>query len=235
VTLLAIETATDITSAVLLDGESLRADFAFQAHRDVCRRLVPDLQAMMARAQVGVESLSAVAVGRGPGSFTGIRIGVATAKGLALALGIPIFGISTLAACAYPAAGSGGVVAALIPAHGDELYAGVFRADEALTPLAERISSAREVLAYLSQLGQPVTFAPTARQVRDLLPLNELTVAYRFLPHPASWQLASWVGRLAQARLAAGEVGDGMGLAPVYLRASQAEAASQPPAEPGDA
>jgi len=229
-TILAIETATDVASAALLDGDSLRASLAFRARRDVCRRMLPEIQAMMGAAGVEVASLSGVAVGRGPGSFTGIRIGVAMAKGLALALGVPVFGISTLAACAYPARGMGGIACALIPAHGDELYTGIFPAGDVPTPIEERIFTAGELVAHLSRLGQPVTFAPASEQVGNLLPLNELAVEHRMLSHDLAWHLAGWVGRLAQARLAAGEQGDGVGLAPVYLRLSQAEMQTDGPA-----
>ena len=226
-TLLALETATDIAGAALLDDDSLRASLAFRARRDVCQRLLPEVKEMMARAGVSAESLSAIAVGRGPGSFTGIRIGVSIAKGLALSLGRPLFGISTLAACAYPALGGGGVACAIIPAHGDELYAGIFRAGDLLEPLEEAVLPASELTARLSRLGQRVSFAPVDEQVRALLPLNRLTVEYRFLPRGLTSHLACWVGRLAQARLAAGDEGDGIGLAPVYLRPSQAETDAQ--------
>jgi len=222
-TLLAIETATDVASAALLDGESLVASLAFRARRDVCQRLLPKMQGMMAQAGVEVESLSAIAVGRGPGSFTGIRIGVSIAKGLALALGTPLFGISTLAACAYPARGRGGIACALIPAHGDELYAGIFRADDALSPLEEKVWPAGDLVRRLSELGEPVTFAPVSARAREALPLKGLEVEHSFLPPEAAEDLACSVGRLARARLDAGDGGDGVGLAPVYLRPSQAE------------
>ncbi len=222
-TILAIETSTDIASAALLEGESLRASFAFRGRRDVCQRLLPNIEAMMDEAGIEAKALSAIAVGRGPGSFTGIRFGVATAKGLALALGVPLFGISTLAACAYPARGLAGVVCALIPAHGDELYAGIFHDANPAAPIAERMFSAAELVAHLSNLDEPVALVPTSAQVREMLPLDRMRVEYRCLPPEVTWPLACWVGRLAQARLAAGDAGDGVGLAPVYLRPSQAE------------
>ena len=228
VTMLAIETATGIASAALLDGDALIGSLAFRAHRDVCQRLLPDVETMMARAGLNPGSLSAIAVGRGPGSFTGIRIGVAIAKGLALALEVPVFGISTLAACAYPARGFGGIACALIPAHGDEFYAGIFHAGQELEPLGEGIWTGTELMALLSRSGDKVIFAPVAPQVRDLLPLNELKGESTFLPHELTWDLACWVGRLAQARACAGDPGDGIALAPVYLRPSQAEMQAGP-------
>ncbi|UCH34290.1 MAG: tRNA (adenosine(37)-N6)-threonylcarbamoyltransferase complex dimerization subunit type 1 TsaB [Armatimonadota bacterium] len=222
-TLLAIETATDIAGAALLDHGSLRASLAFRPQRDVCQRLLPRIQEMMGEAGVSIEKVAAIAVGRGPGSFTGIRIGVSIAKGMALALGVPLFGVSTLAACAYPALGSGGIACALIPAHGDELYAGLFRAGETLEPIEEDVLTASDLIARLAHLGERVTFAPVAAQARAVLPLKELNVEHSFLPAEITWHLATWVGRLAAARLEAGEAGDGIGLAPVYLRPSQAE------------
>jgi tRNA threonylcarbamoyladenosine biosynthesis protein TsaB len=222
--MLAIDTATDTAGAALLDGDALVASLSFRARRDVCQRLLPEVERMMVRAGSSPGSLSAIAVGRGPGSFTGIRIGVAIAKGLALALDAPIYGISTLAACAYPARGFGGIACALIPAHGDEYYAGMFGAGPELEPLGEGIWSASGLMARLSRLGDRVIFASVSPQVGNLLPLKELAVESRFLGHEFTWDLACWVGRLAQARMRAGDAGDGIGLAPVYLRPSQAEA-----------
>jgi tRNA threonylcarbamoyladenosine biosynthesis protein TsaB len=220
-TVLAIETSTDMASVAALEGDALIASLAFRSRRDTCRRLVPEIKAMLANAGVSEESLSAIAVGRGPGSFTGIRIGVAVAKGVALALGIPVYGISTLAACAYPARGAGGIACALIPAHGDELYAGIFRAAEALEPVHEGILAAGELVARLSALGEAVTFVTVGTRVRALLPLEQL--AYHFMPAGLEAHLACWVGRLAQARQQGVDDGDGIALAPVYLRPSPAE------------
>ena len=230
--ILAIETATDIASGALLEDGELLASFGFRAHRDVAIRLIPEIKQMMENKGIAAQALSAVAVGRGPGSFTGIRIGVSAAKGLSLALDIPIYGISTLAACAYPARGSGGVVCAVIPAYGDEFYTGIFRANT-LEPVQEAILSAPALIERLSQLGEPVTFVPIAEQVCQQLPLNALTVECRCAgPAPGS-HLASWVARLAQTRIDAGDAGDGIGLAPVYLRPSQAQMAGEERAKDG--
>lgn len=223
--ILAIETATEIASAALLDGDLL-ASFAFRGHRDVARRLVAEIKRMMEQHGVAPGSLSAIAVGRGPGSFTGIRIGVSTAKGFSLALDIPIYGISTLAACAYPALGADGIACGLIPAYGDELYAGIFRA-RTLETVEEAILRAPALIERLSQLGEPVVFVPIDEQVCQQLPLNALTVECRCAPPAPGANLASRVGRLAQARIEAGDTGDGLGLAPVYLRPSQAETAGE--------
>jgi tRNA threonylcarbamoyladenosine biosynthesis protein TsaB len=224
--ILAIETSTDIAGAALLGAGDLRAALAFRAHRDVARRLIPEIRDLMEQNGVTAGSLSAVAAGRGPGSFTGIRIGVSIAKGLSLALDIPIYGISTLAACAYPALGADGVACALIPAHGDEFYSGIFRA-ETLEPVAEAIVSGAALMQQLSELGQPVTFVSVDEQVRARLPLKALRVEHRFAAPALTRHLASSVGRLAQARIDAGDAGDGIGLAPVYLRPSQAETAGE--------
>jgi tRNA threonylcarbamoyl adenosine modification protein YeaZ len=104
-TILAFDTATDVaTSALVADGELLGE----RVSRAVT--LLEDLDALLRRAGASVAGVDALAVGVGPGSFTGVRIGLATARGLAFALGVPVAGVSTLEALAAGAPGAVPVV-----------------------------------------------------------------------------------------------------------------------------
>ena len=95
-TLLAIDTATQYLSLALRDGESLLADCAMQVGRGHNEALAPLIERLMARTGMTMAQLQALAVAVGPGSYTGVRIGVALAKGMAAARGLPLIGVTTL-------------------------------------------------------------------------------------------------------------------------------------------
>lgn len=123
--LLAIETATEACSvAVLADGEVReRFEIAPRRHAELT---LPWAEQLLAEAGVAKSQLDAIAVGRGPGAFTGVRLAIAIAQGIALALDRPLLPVSTLAALAMRAPGEGAVLAA-IDARMGEIYVAAFR------------------------------------------------------------------------------------------------------------
>ena len=100
--ILALDTATEACSAALLVGERVYARWE-EAPRDHTKKILPMVQAVLDEAGIALSDLDAIAFGRGPGSFTGVRIGVGVAQGLAFGAGVPLLGISTLAAMAQGA------------------------------------------------------------------------------------------------------------------------------------
>jgi tRNA threonylcarbamoyladenosine biosynthesis protein TsaB len=124
--LLAIETATEACSvALLVDGDVReRFEIAPRRHTDL---VLPWADELLAEAQLARTQLDAIAVGRGPGAFTGVRLAVALAQGMALALDVPVLPVSTLAALAWPARRAEGSVLAAIDARMGEVYCGWFR------------------------------------------------------------------------------------------------------------
>ncbi len=123
---LAIDTALDACAAAVYDAAADRivSSISEDIGRGHAERLMSVLAAVMSRAGIGFDALDRIAVTIGPGSFTGIRVGVATARGLALAAGRPIVGVNTLQALTAGAAVDGAVMAA-IDARRGEVYAGV--------------------------------------------------------------------------------------------------------------
>lgn len=131
--LLAIETATEACSVALGHGDRihLRHEIAPRGH---AQRVLPWIDALLAEAGLAKSELDAIAVGRGPGAFTGVRLAVALVQGLALALDRPVLPVSTLATLAQPMVGGlapGETVLASIDARMGEVYLGVFARDEA--------------------------------------------------------------------------------------------------------
>ncbi|MBF4798191.1 tRNA (adenosine(37)-N6)-threonylcarbamoyltransferase complex dimerization subunit type 1 TsaB [Aeromonas hydrophila] len=123
--ILAVDTATEACSAALLVGEQVFSRWE-EAPRDHTRKILPMVQAVLDEAGITLDELDAIAFGRGPGSFTGVRIGIGVAQGLAFGAGVPLIGISTLAAMAQGAHRLDGAeqVLTAIDARMNEVYFG---------------------------------------------------------------------------------------------------------------
>ena len=178
-TILGFDTSTAASTAAVLrsDGElfeSVPAPTRLTEPPAHARELLPAVNAVMERADVGFGELDAIAVGVGPGTFTGLRIGVATARALAKATDLPVRGVSSLAALA--AGMSGTVRLPLIDAKRGEVYAALFEEDEERwTPFAVRIDA---LLARLQKAGQtPSAAGDGSLRFRDELEAAGVAVA----------------------------------------------------------
>ena len=153
--ILGIDTATPhlCFALVNLDGEVL-ATFAERVERDHAKRIIPELEHLLDAAKVTKRDLSGVGVGIGPGSYTGLRVGIAAAKGLAAALGIGLRGESTLAAIASAQITADGQGTAALNARRGNVYAATFeRVGESL----ENLEAAHKIALESLQKAQPNT------------------------------------------------------------------------------
>lgn len=214
--ILAFETATEACSAALwIDGE-LRERHAI-APRQHAQLVLVWVDALLAEAGIARSALDAIAVGRGPGAFTGVRLAIATAQGIAMALDIPTVPVSTLAALAQGAAADcASPIIAAIDARMDEVYVGRFeRAADGLV-----LASAREWLGPPAQAeanteagcGVGSGFAAAAGVLVARLGLSPGSVDAGALPH------AGDCACLAAAALARGAGIAAEQLEPAYLR-----------------
>ena len=219
---LGIDTSTRVVGIAVVDGARVLATDAGEADArgEAGRRntdLLVRIDDVCGRAGVPPRALDAIAIGAGPGSFTGLRIGMATAKGIAFAAGKPLWAVSSLAALADDAralAADDTVIVAALDARRGELYAGCYRAGAPLAP--ERLIAPDELAAWAAALaaGAPLAYAGDAlRAYPALAPLD------------AAWLPVSTPSGRAVAQLAlAGARADILtGGAPTYIRASEAE------------
>ena len=223
---LAIESATARLSAALVRGDEILALRTSETPGHHAERILPLLDALLAEAACTVDGVDAIGVSIGPGSFTSLRVGLATAKGLALGAARPLVAVPTLEALAFGslAPGERDPVAALLDARRGEMYAAVF------VPEAGGLRAAvRDGLFTPAELAPRLP--PRCRLVGEgaLLFGEELrrragARALRLEAHPPERTApdAASVGRLAVARLRRGEVA-GEDLAPRYVRRAQAE------------
>jgi tRNA threonylcarbamoyladenosine biosynthesis protein TsaB len=210
--LLAFETATEACSVALwIDGDVReRFEVAPRRHAELA---LPWADALLREAGIARSQLDAIAVGRGPGAFTGVRLAIAIAQGIALALDRPVVGISTLAALALQAEGDR--ILAAIDARMGEIYLGAFeRSDDGMHPLAGEMVARPDAVAIpdgaWTCVGTGFSAADGALQQR----LRDRIVAVdaSALPHAAD---VAWLGAAAFAR---GQAVAAERVEPAYLR-----------------
>ncbi len=196
---LGLDTATSTASIAVLSGDAVIAHATRNTHRRTADVLVAVDEACRA-AGIAPAQIEAVAVGAGPGSFTGLRIGMATAKGIAFALGKPVWAVSSLAALAL-AAPTDGTVVAILDARKGEIFAGAFR---------KHGTTAVAIEPERCIVPSALVLPPDATTVGDVPTL---------CTHAAT-PTGEHVARLA---LAGSRVDVLVGGAPTYIRASEAE------------
>lgn len=185
--LLAVDTCLDACSAALLDGDEVLAAVSEPMSRGHQERLAPMVREMM--APFGFEGLDRIASTVGPGSFTGLRVGLAFAKGLSSALSVPLVGVGSLPALA---AGRGGFVCAAVDARRSQIYCQAFRDGAPLmAPDALAVETASARLAELAGDGPVTLVGSGAPLLAGLIP--GAMVETPGGPDPA------WVARLAAA------------------------------------
>jgi tRNA threonylcarbamoyladenosine biosynthesis protein TsaB len=221
--ILGIDTSTSVGSIALVDGTTLKAQYLLNLSATHNQRLLPGIDRILADVGWTLDNLDGLGVGLGPGSFTGLRIGMSTMKGLAWASGKPLAGVPTLDALAANVPRLPFPICPVLDARKGEIYTAFYRYDDGgeprrLTPymvikpqdLLELISEKTTVVgdallrygAYLSQhLGDRLVLAP-----------DHLNIVH-----------ASSVAWLARQRLRRGMAEDISSCTPLYVRASEAE------------
>ncbi len=159
--LLALDATTTTCSVAYWSDGSVRANREEIAGRRQAEILMPMVMTVMTEAAIEFDALDGIAVTQGPGSFTGVRIGLATARGLALAAGLPLAGVTTLQALAAappPAERQGHMILALLDARRDQVYGQIFTADGAPAdaPFAAGVDSMPDRLARTCASGTPL-------------------------------------------------------------------------------
>jgi len=211
---LGLDTATPQVGCALGDGDGPVASFHLSRGRRHAESLAPAIDHLCRQSGIGLDQLGAVAVDIGPGLFTGLRVGVATGKALATALGVPMIGLTSLEIVAYPHRRGAGLIASVIDARRSEVFWALFRGEE---QVGECVVSTPEALA--SQL---------ARQDEEIVAVGDGAIRYapllatidgvELLGAGSAYPSAAVLVELAQPRAAGGDLVAPGELTPLYLR-----------------
>lgn len=217
--ILAIDTTTSVCSVALAKDDRLLGEISTDLPRTHSQRLMPMVETLFAETATKPEDLELLAVTRGPGSFTGLRIGIATIKGMGLALDLPVTGLSTLQVLAHNF--SQGLVCPVLNARLAQVYTALYRTGSGPVPeiiIPEQAIAIDDLLTELKVYQEPIWFCGDGVDLVIPNAVRELAAPLRAPLHlngPRAAALADL------ARLAPSNSADG--LTPLYLRDSQAE------------
>lgn len=231
--ILGIESAALTASVAVVSDGILTAEYTVTDRKTHSQTLLPMLDEVKRILELNPAELDAIAISAGPGSFTGLRIGAATAKGLGLALGKPLVAVSTLEALAFNLADSELLLCPVMDARRNQLYNGLYRrtrteesefnAGGCLTEVtAPRAVAAEALIEELNARGEAVIFLGDGVPVLSGLAAS-LTVPYSLAAPNNSRARAASVAALGEIYAAAGKTVPAEDFAPEYLRKSQAE------------
>ena len=223
--ILALESTAVAGSAALVEDEKVLGEFYCNTALTHSQTLMPMVEQLLACTRTALEDVDLFAVTAGPGSFTGVRIGVSSVKGMAMALEKPCCAVSTLEAMACGASMVEGLVCALMDARCGQVYTALFRVSggkvERLTQ-DSAVSAAEAAAACAAWPGEKLYLAGDGAALCAPLPEFRALDAV-LLPEPVRYQRASGAARAALAMAGRGEVLSADRLAPIYLRVPQAE------------
>ncbi len=222
--LLGIETSTLMGSVALLDDDVVVAEYSLNVATTHSERLLVTIHRLLDESGSTLASLDGLAVAVGPGSFTGLRIGLATAKGLAFASDLPLVGVPTLDALAWGVPFAADPVCPLLDAKKGEVYTALYRHRRGEM---ERLSDYRALSPdrLLSELEGPVCFlGDGVLPYRDQI-VNAIGDRASFVPAARRYPSGACVAELGARRLSEGGVWDPAALVPLYIRPSEAELA----------
>src|SRR5579884_905677 len=223
--ILSIETATLAGGVALMDEAHLIAEYRLHVEVRHSERLLSTIDRLLSDSGISVATLDAIAVSIGPGSFTGLRVGLSTAKGLAMGAGKPVVTVPTLEAIAALFPYSHALIAPMLDARRQEVYWALFntREGEPIPVHSEEATSPEAVLSSIERFDQPVLFVGEgAEKYRDILQEGRPEKAL-FAPKRLQFPSAAAVAELGLAKLKRGEVHPPEEVIPFYLRASTAE------------
>lgn len=220
--ILALDSSAVVASVALCEDATLLAEYTINNGNTHSETLLPMIETLLSHFGITVNDVDLFAASTGPGSFTGVRIGTATLKGLAFAKETPCVGVSTLEALAENAAAFSGLVCPVMNARRSQVYTALFRSDgQTLTRLVPDSALAiAELDELLSTYGEPVIFVGDGYRITlDALKKTEV----REIPDRLRHQSAYSVAQVARRVYKSGNATDDASLSVTYLRPSQAE------------
>lgn len=227
---LGIESSSLVASVALVTDDILTAEYTVDFKKTHSQTLLPMLDEIVKMLELDLTTIDAIAAAGGPGSFTGLRIGAATAKGLGMALKKPLIHVPTVDAMAYNMWGASGLICPIMDARRSQVYTGLYHMEQGIRTVMEQCPmDMRELAALLNTRGERVIFLGDGVPVYRSIIEEELTVPWALAPATVNRQRAASVAALGIEALRGGNVTSGVKIleggefTPDYLRKPQAE------------
>ena len=224
--ILGIDGSGLVASVAIIENDNLVGEYTTGYKKTHSQTLLPMLDELKKMVELDLNTVDAIAVAAGPGSFTGLRIASATAKGLGLSLGCPIVSVPTVDALAFNLWGQSGLICPIMDARRGQVYTGLysFAEDGTFNVVHEQCAvDFREIADKINELGQPVTFLGDGVPVFADAIKEFVNVPFRFAPAHLNKQHASSVAALGAIYFENGDCENAADHRPEYLRLSQAE------------
>jgi len=219
---LGIDTSTKTCSVALLKDHSLIIEITLSDNLSHSRKFLSLINYALDKARIKISEIDCFAVSTGPGSFTGLRIGIGTLKGLCLATGKPIVGVSTLEALSYSIPYNSALICPILDARKNEVYTSLFRyQDKRLVRLIDDMVISPEEL--LPKIKEKVIFLGDGVEVYKDIILEKLDDLAIFLPRFFNQPRGTNVAEIGMIKLNRGETLNLHDLKPTYIRRSEAE------------
>lgn len=223
--ILAVDSSGLVASVAVVEDDNLLGEYTMNYKKTHSQTLLPMLDELAKMIELDLNTLDAIAVAGGPGSFTGLRIGSATVKGLALALEKPVVQIPTVDALAYNLCGHRDIVCPLMDARRNQTYTGLYQFDgNRMQILKEQCAvDIGTIVAEINHIGRSAVFLGDGVPVFKNYIEENCKVPYTLAPAHMNKQRAGAVAALAELYYEKGKVMDAAEHKPEYLRLSQAE------------
>ena len=222
--ILALDSSGLVATVAIVEDDQTIAEYTVNYKKTHSQTLLPMLDEIVKMTEFDLGTIDAIAVAGGPGSFTGLRIGSATAKGLGLALDKPLIHVPTVDGMAYNLFGCTGLICPMMDARRNQVYTGIYRFEQEFEIVEEQMAIAvQELIEKLNAYGEKVTFLGDGVPVYAKQLEEGLTVPYSFAPAHVNRQSAAAVGALGMKYASEGKMETATEHQPDYLRVSQAE------------
>lgn len=223
--ILAIDSSGLVASAAIVTEEALLAEYTVNYKKTHSQTLLPMLDEIIKMIDMDITEVDAIAVAAGPGSFTGLRIGSATAKGLGLALNKPIIAVPTLDGLAYNLFGTDKMICPMMDARRNQVYTGLYEfvKGEFITVKPQMAVAVEEILEEINGIGREVIYLGDGAKIYHAVLEEKTKVKYQFAPVHLNGQRAGAVGALGLIMYQNNQLETAEQHEPVYLRLSQAE------------
>lgn len=222
--ILAIESSSLVASVAIVEDGVTLAEYTANFKMTHSQTLLPMIDSMVSLFGIDLSTIDAIAVSGGPGSFTGLRIGSATAKGLGLALDKPLIHVPTLDGTAYNLYGAKGLICPIMDARRNQVYTGIYRFEQEFEVVMEQDAmDMGELVEKLNGMGERVIFLGDGVPVHEKKIRELMTVPFDLAPAHMNRQRAASVAALGAVYFAEGKIETAAEHGPDYLRKSQAE------------